>query len=313
MNYRRGLYIIGLLLGLTLFLRQGWASMQAVQANGLSHLKVSLLVGALGLYMAATVVQMAAWASTMRYLRVELSVRQVVQGYLLAFLPRYIPGTIWGYLSRGEWLAQQCGVSYAVSTIASLLEASTLVLTALGLSALYWYGATVTSPLATSAIMVVWLAALWLNWRLLPILPRYVRWGSLTAQPVRQPWIRVWLWGNGLYIVFWALHGVALLLLHQALGAETSLLWVTGVYAAALSWLIGFVVLIVPAGLGIREVSLARLLTQSDAVSLAQANTIAVFSRLAIIGAELILLFVGLSVQLCQWWQQYRENKSNLI
>ncbi len=73
--------------------------------------------------------QIAAWVLIMRSLHVHLPIHQARFIYSLSFLARYIPGSIWGYLSRSEWLLQNYQVSYTVSNYGSVLEVALAVST----------------------------------------------------------------------------------------------------------------------------------------------------------------------------------------
>jgi hypothetical protein len=290
-SWRRVLYSVGVLVGLVLFLYQVWLAYTNLRHQPLTEFAWPWLMGGLGCYLVGYWVQMLAWATGLRYLGAALPLSVVQEGYFLSFLPRYIPGTVWGYWSRGEWLAGR-GVSHGTSALASLLEVTTLLLTAFILVLLHWVGdwwpgVVLISPLA-----------LGVNWWLVPRLASRLsptKW-ALPAQT--EPFFRSAVLGSALYLAFWLIHGSALWAVAQGLGAGTSVdLW-TSVASASLAWAIGFLVLFVPTGLGVREASLAALLTRYTGVAATVASSAAVVSRLAIIGAELVWLLVGLGLYL---------------
>lgn len=294
---RKLLYWVGLLLGLGLFLRQAWLGYSSLPDLWATGVRPVFLFMALGCAICAYLLQMSAWAVIMRYLSAPLLPSQVWQGYLLAFLPRYIPGTVWGYLSRNEWLAQRCGISYATSSLASLLEVTTLLLTAF-LYGLYLGVGSKFAGLILPAVLI----ALWANWHYLPRLAQWLnaqRW-TVVINP-EQPFF-LWVMGNSLYLLFWAVHGLGVFLLGQALTPLPLTALLPTLAAASLAWAAGFLILVVPAGLGVREATLVTLLTQFTALPSSIANTIALLSRLTIVLAELVLLLGGVIGQLRDKW-----------
>lgn len=296
MPWRRILYFIGLAIGLALFARQTWLGYQTWQKQAYIFVQPSYLIAALGCYVVGYIVQISAWIMIMRYLNAPLTFAQAWQGYLLAFLPRYIPGVVWGYLSRNEWLAQKCGIGYATSSVASLLEVTTLLLTAFSIAAIYW----VALPLRFLVASVCGLLLV-LNWWLIPLLIQRLGKEHWQVQPKHPQFLLLWLIGNGLYFFFWGLQGAAILFVNTALGIPHPLMLTTSIFSASLAWSIGFLVLFVPAGLGIRETTLATLLNRYGAVPLGQANNLAIFSRLLLIGAELCLVILILPIQIKRW------------
>ena len=73
--------------------------------------------------------QVCAGVLLMRSLNIELPIHKARYIYSLSFLARYIPGSIWGYLSRSEWLLHDYQVSYASSNYGSILEVALAVST----------------------------------------------------------------------------------------------------------------------------------------------------------------------------------------
>ena len=58
----------------------------------------------------------------MSVVETKISTKSAVRGYVLSFIPKYIPGTIWGYLSRSEWLKVKFNIEYHNSNIGSIYE-----------------------------------------------------------------------------------------------------------------------------------------------------------------------------------------------
>lgn len=309
-GWRKTLYIVGIVLGLGLLAQQTWQGYHALQQVQACVVRPGFLVATTGLYGVAYFVQMAAWALIMRSLHAPLTPQAVIKGYTLSFLPRYIPGSVWGYLSRNEWLAQMHNVSYGVSTVASLLEAAMLLVTATALGALYWLPRMWQAPLLELAITGAGMIAAWLVWQMLPWLASRMGGKRVQIDLRRSQSVGLWLAATGLYVGFWVLQGGALLTIVQTLCGDLTLGPSVAIAASALAWAIGFLVIFVPAGLGVREWTLGTLLIafvtlQPGATLLSgQASLIAVVSRFCMIVAELLVLWIGVQGYIQSWWKR---------
>lgn len=321
-KWRKVLYSTGIILGLGLLAQQAWQGYQALQDAQACVVRPTYLFVALALYIVAYFVQMAAWGAIMRFLGAPLTPQAVVEGYALSFLPRYIPGSVWGYLSRNEWLAQTHHVGYGVSTTSSLLEATMLLVTATGLGALYWLPTqdwlpTLASlPFLTIVIATIALFGSWLAWQIVPTLAARISRKPVDT-PAHTPTSRAQsfpLWGvtTALYVAFWLLQGGALVAIAHTLCGGLTL----GLYAAsaafAIAWAIGFLIVFVPAGLGIREWTLSALLVAFAALQPGPATLIALISRLGLIVAEVVVLLIGLHRKFQNRKWQIRVNNSHI-
>lgn len=107
------------------------------------------------------------------------------------------------------------------------------------------------------------------------------------------------LWLLAVYLLLWALLGVAFFLFIKSLTpiAISQLIVVTCIYAAA--WSIGFLSVITPSGLGVREGALSLLLMLVGLPS-ATATLAALLSRLWTLGAQLVLNSMAFGL----YWRQ---------
>jgi hypothetical protein len=278
-QWRRWLYYGGIALGLGLFGWQLALAMVYVRSNAVTILAPWMLVMALVLCMLGYGIQMAGWLLVMRFLAVALPVIGAARGYFLSFLPRYIPGTVWGYLGRGEWLAQQWGVGYRRSTVGSALEATSFVLTAALFAGLMLLPASL--PLIMLCLApVVWGATWYVARRFLG----GAGWGS---GPLA--------WGLAIgalvvYLVYWLIQGAVLCAAAVAIGIPLSPAWIQAPGVTALAWVIGFLTIFVPSGMGVREVTLSVALHDQLGVPSDQAALLAILTRLAMVVAELTIL-----------------------
>jgi glycosyltransferase 2 family protein len=288
------LYRIGLGLSLALFLYQMWLAMMALRSDP-APLRYGYLAALLCLDLATYVLLIAGWGIITRSLHLNLPARHMFDGYVLAFLPRYIPGSVWGYVSRGEWMQRTCGASYAQSTAASLMEISVQFGTAglvvlAGLAPPHWRLAAV--GLGIGALAVPW----WLLQRY------YLRRQRIAAGRLAVAWLLLFM----LYALVWTVHGLALLAAMAAVGTAVPLTLPAAIFAFCASWLVGFAAVLVPAGIGVRELTLSALLQRMTAIPPGDASLVAVITRLGIVAAELIFLLLAAALIGFDHWRKQR-------
>ncbi|GEM_PF-723035 len=309
-SWRRRLFMVGISLGLGLFFYQIWLAVQAwgTLSAGLAVQLPYLFYGML-CALAAYGLQIAVWTFIMRQLGVPLQIVDAVRGYTLSFLPRYIPGSVWGYWGRSHWLSQAYGTPYRVSLLGSVYEAGYLVVSAfmVGLGYLGTHLEVVDlrfgHPLLWIAgLFVALLVASILFWICSPaVFGNYFmrKQGRSAVSPASvfpgrlQDWIAV-IVVLGLYLVMWVLHGWAIqfiggIFVRSGLDGNA---W--GIIAAtALAWAAGFLVLLVPSGLGVRELSLVVLLQRLGLVDTNLALLMATLSRVFLLASELIWVLLS--------------------
>jgi glycosyltransferase 2 family protein len=274
--WRRRLYYVGMALGLVLFLWQLVSAIVTLRQREVPLVAPGWLAAALGLVVAGYLLQLGAWLLVMRFLRNGLTFNNSFAGYYLSFLPRYIPGTVWGYLGRSEWLSRRHGITYRRSSIGSLLEAGSFVATALLIGALVYLVA--PWQLLSAAMLVVAGISAW------PLLARAAKVAVSGSQWLLIPAAYL------AYFCYWLLQGLSLGAICRALGVGQGVDLLHLVAASAVGWSAGFLILFVPAGFGVRELSLTYLLTTQSGMAPADANLVAVLSRASMIVAELLML-----------------------
>lgn len=295
---RAWLQILGFILGGLLLVLQFRNGILVLQQNDIQNIAFPYFILAFLTAVGSIIFQIYAWSNVMKSLDVFITARNVFTGYLLSFLPRYIPGTIWGYISRSEWLYRDHAVDYKVSYQGSLLEtisailANLIVVWAITLDGSdgYWY---LKLVLMISLPVLVWfifhrVAQLRGTSVLVRTLKKFI--------PGIQP--GYWLMSAALFSIHWLTNGIALMFVADMLGIQyhaTTLLpflQFAGIYA--LAWLFGFFIFFVPAGIGFRELALANLLATSLGLDLAQANILAITYRVMTLACELFCLGIGL-------------------
>lgn len=234
----------------------------------------------------------AVWCSFMSWRAVladfghRVHIKGSMRVYFVGQLGKYLPGKVWPVVTQmrlGRTYDVPGRSSAAAVLIAMLMSLGTsllvtiCILPILGDSAFaqYWWTLLVL-PLAVVALWPGILNAL-LN-RVTRLLKREPMPKPLTAQGI----IRSAAWSMS----GWLFYGVHLWILLIDLGAGGSDLVIRSIGAFAGSWAIGFLLAIMPAGVGPREVALVVLI--GPAVGEPVALVAAVVSRLLITSADLI-------------------------
>ena len=296
--WRRTVYSLGLAIGGLVFAFQIWQGYQAVTRNAFVIPYLPLIGLAWGMVVVAFALQFAAWAALMRGLGVFLKWREVIWGYPLSFLPRYLPGSIWGYLSRSEWLWRSYKVGYSISGTGTILEILA-ALSALGLVAgvyLTWVS-TGVARLVYCVLTIVFLPAslafLCLIGKI-PFLQRFLSIQTLMRSSSLKTTSGYWIASVILNFSLWLCYGGVMSLVARGFGLQNIGNLVDYTFLFGFAWLAGFLVVFVPSGLGVREVALSNLLTSKLGIPAVQASALSVMSRFVISLAELAWILVAL-------------------
>ncbi|MFV1987277.1 MAG: lysylphosphatidylglycerol synthase domain-containing protein [Gemmatimonadota bacterium] len=268
----------------------GWESWQdlRVEAAGFDwRVRPWLLAGATAAAVAALLLTGRLWALLFHQAGGRVSTREAVGAWLGSNLGRYLPGKIWQltgiavYLrARGDSGAAGFGTSLALQAV--ILVTGTGVGVALAGRA----AGDALDPRLSLALGVVLLATLH---------PRVIdRVIGLGARLLREPAPGGRLSGKTLAqagaagIVIWMLYGIGFWCLVHGLVPGSSLppLAAAGIFAIA--YVAGYVVLIAPGGLVVREGAMAALLVAATGIPLGAAAAVAAAARVWTTVAELI-------------------------
>lgn len=242
---------------------------------GLRELDAPSLAGSLAAVLAGLVGAMMSWRAVLIGLGSRLPVPAAARVFFLGQLGKYVPGSVWPVVAQAE-LSQEYGVPRARAGIASLTQ--------------MLVGLVVGVVVAGIALATSSPEALARYWWLLPVaaagalvlVPRvFTRLCGLAARLARRPAPeavdgRTLLSASAWGLVMWLAFGLHLYLLVRAGSAgsdspPTLFLASTGGYA--LAWVVGFVIVFLPAGAGAREaalvLALAPVLPRSDALAFA--------------------------------------------
>lgn len=217
-----------------------------------------VMVGAAFLLAAAAMAGLASpWCLVLRELGADVSWARSVAWYFTGELGKYAPGGFWAVIGRGERARRsgiRAGVAYSsVATslvLAYAAAASTVAIGStvfdLGLVGAYAW-ALVLPPAIAVALRPSWLR------RLVRVVEGRLGRSLDVVVPSWSASVRL----VACYLPAWLLIGAATTVLAISLApqldpAETALVAVT-------SWIVGFVVVIAPGGLGVREATFAAL------------------------------------------------------
>jgi uncharacterized membrane protein YbhN (UPF0104 family) len=276
----RLLFLVVTLVGISVALYRLWPDVTAsLSSVGWAGLALSAVL-ALGFQMTG----MLAWRTTLRELGSPVALPSAANIYLVSQLGKYLPGSVWAgvaMLRLGQDVAiprARMGYSYLLSLAFSLMTGL-----AIGVPALIAYGGDYL-PLAVATLTVLAVVLLWprlLN-AILDRGLRLARRGSL-EQPLRGSGIaRIVL----LYLLAWVLGGLHLWVLCVAVDADPVEALFPAIAAFTVASTLGVIVVLAPAGAGVRDVLIALIL--SPITGAAAATAITVVSRATLTLLDLV-------------------------
>ena len=240
-----------------------------------------LSISAVALAAVATVAGLGAnllsWRAVLADLGSRLPLTAALRVFFLGQLGKYVPGSVWPVVAQME-LGKEHGVPRARSATAGLLTVALSLVAALLVAAVslpftsadalstYWYVFLAVPVLAVGLVPSV------AN-RVLDRLFRLARRGGL-SEPLTGRGV---LWGLFWAVVAWVLFGVQVALLAHDLGAHAGKAVPLAIGAFALAWSLGFLFVLAPAGLGVREGAI--VLGMSPVLNQDKALLVALVSR----------------------------------
>lgn len=235
------------------------------------------------------------WIWLVRHMAMPLSTNKGLSIFAVTKLSRYIPGGVWPFASVAA-LGKQEGLS-ATRMVASLILTQVLSIWVSGLFSLPVvliagvFDSTVFNVIVGGGLVLATVLAPWL---LRQVFLWVIEWRKLPDTDAVRNLLRLRLL-SFMFLGFVTLHLVQMLSFYTFLTAIIDVSVSDGIYAAfswSAAWLIGFLVLIVPSGLGVREASLTILLQRIMPTSIATA--VGVGHRLFFTTFDLMLLIAFL-------------------
>jgi glycosyltransferase 2 family protein len=258
----------------------------------------SWIAGSTATFVAAYLVLIQTWRAILASWEAKLPFITAARIWTVSNLGRYVPGKVWQIAAMGV-LAQREGVSPVAATGSAVLgtavniAAGFLVVMATGwrLLALPYAGA----PAVASAIVVATALGLLLVPWLAPKALRVAERATGSTVTVRMPPRRALAYAVVGNVAGWILYGLAFQMLTRAFlgGAPGGLTSYVAVYT--LSYLVGYLVLPAPAGVGFREASMITLMPAAGLATAAQAAVLAIASRVLLTILDIVpgLIFLG--------------------
>lgn len=293
---RKLLYVIGIISGGAFLIYQLILAIKAIPGVEFSQNALLSIISSIILAFFGIGLQIVGWFVLINSGNFTINLISVVKGYSVSFLPRYLPGTILGYISRSEWLLQKYSIPFTLSNSISIWEIISSLIANILIVLFYL----INRFLPAARLLVIALPLIplllhkilnllffYLNKKRLRIFGKILKIDSI---PIQQWYLCVLS-----FLFHWLLLGFSLLQILLALGVS-DLNFLKVVFSGNLSWLSGFFVFFAPAGLGYREATLSYLLTDLFKISEGVGNIASSFFRLITILAELIWIITGILV-----------------
>ncbi|MBU6389910.1 flippase-like domain-containing protein [Patescibacteria group bacterium] len=274
-------------------LATGWSTV----ADHLRTVHWPLLLVAWTVFLIYFLFRAVAWRLIMAALGSKLPPVAAGRIWFLSEFSRYIPGNIWSLLGRVH-LADKAGAPKRITAVSLVIEALFLVGAAAVFFGPFLSGFPGLASGPTSDLR--WLGLLAVPLILLLLSPgSVIRLANALLKRIKKPLISSTLSRRQLLPIFlslliaWFAYGLASYCVAAAFAPLTmSWWWLTAAFIFA--WLIGYISLITPMGLGVREGAVVLFL--SPTVGAATAGLIALASRLWLIVSELsVLAAIGLA------------------
>ncbi len=301
--WRSRLYVLGLIIGGLFFVYQLFIGINSIVIMKLNFDKPLLIIVSIGLSIIIALFQMFIWNKLMQELGIFISFIDVIKGYELSFLPRYIPGSIWGYASRSEWLSKEFKVAPEITNIGSALELVLFLIANLGwsLSVFLFSGwhkwiLPLVSPFFS--VLIIAILKLLLNRGLF-----IIKFPSKLMLILKRIRLFSWFYLSIQMVLFWALQGFTLLLILLNLEmlspfalnlVSNQYLNITGSYC--LAWLIGFLIFFIPSGLGVREGFLSKELEKNYSLSHGISSSASIIMRIYLAFGEIFWILISVVI-----------------
>ncbi|MER6943303.1 lysylphosphatidylglycerol synthase transmembrane domain-containing protein [Nonomuraea sp. NPDC000554] len=241
---------------------------------GFARLNPPLLAASLGAVVAALLGAMLTWRTLLADLGSPLPFRPAAKVFFVGQLGKYIPGAVWPMIAQME-MGRDLGVPRSRSAAAFFLmmpvQLASGLLVALGTLGWNRYG----WLLLLVPVLLVLLEPKVIN----GVIGYGLR--RLKREPLERPLTRRgMLTALGWAVAGWACYGLHL----YFVAPEGGLLFAVGAFA--LSWCLGILTFVVPAGAGVREVAMVAVL--APVLDSGSAIAVALASRVVIVIGDLI-------------------------
>lgn len=257
-----------------------WAAVAGAEGVGW-RLRPLWLVGAVACGVLAVLADAALWASVFRVCGARMGVREGISVWLGTQLARYLPGRIWQVTGLVAYVRVRGDSGAVALTVALVLQAGTLA-TGVGI------GVAVLGPGVFGAIGP-WPAVfgvLAIGAALAPpVLRAMIRLGRrlLREPPGSEPPAvegRLLVRATLARLALWLPHGLGFWLLLEGMLASNPLGPLDAIAVFAAAYVVGYLVILAPAGMVVREAAMASLLGVAGGLPVGPAVALALAARL---------------------------------
>jgi hypothetical protein len=237
----------------------------------------------------------------LKYLNARQPLLRTTGLYFISQLAKYLPGGIWAFPGRAV-AYQAVGVDKVASVLSVVREVIGLFLGASiigllgliqGLPVSEWINFTTIFGIVICILLII-LTQVPGFWKLLKRI-KFLQKTSLTVFESGQSQLDLRWLGNTLIIslIYWFITGIGFYYILMAVTPNgAALTWLQSASIFSLAWCVGFVIVVAPAGIGVRESALSLLLSQSMPVS--EALSVAIVARLWWTLSEAIYIIISL-------------------
>lgn len=267
------------------FIARGWPEI----ADRLRGARWSYLIAAAGLFWVFFIFRFAAWLMMLRFYKLRPKLTQAINIWFLSEFSRYVPGNIWSFVGR-IYLSEKAGLSKRKVAMTMALEVIYLVGASFIFAGLFF----LLKPDAVENIPR-WPLLIIIPIVLLMIVPKlFERFMNMILARMKKEPISIDLsWQKilillFLYIIAWGAYGLGsyLVLVGFVGSLESMAIWL--VSAFVLAWLVGYLSIITPMGLGVREGIIVLML--GPLISWPIASFVAMATRVWLMIGELSLI-----------------------
>jgi len=307
---RKIIRIVGSLVGLCIFLILVYDGLnKLLEISNPLEFSWAFVLLAFALFFLSYLFHMVNYRIIYKSSHQEVSIATTIVGYSFSFLPKYIPGYIWGYYSRSNWFEEKAKIPNRYSWHASAIELLVTVLTCSSI----WMGYIFTRNKEFIWIYLIlitpFLAIIPIN-RCITFFKSYSRtekwFRNIDTVPYRY-WLIITLISYFQRVLF----GIGLWALSYTFSPTDFInpqKFLDFTYSFARSWLSGFLAILIPNGLGVREIVLNELLVEVNNISNNVSVIISTLSRLLMLFAEFgwVILAIFMNSKLKK--QEYTES-----
>jgi uncharacterized membrane protein YbhN (UPF0104 family) len=267
--------------GMVFLLRTMWTHRDEMK-DSFSHLTWSSLVGSLFFALMSMSYLGSMWGRLLLRRGYKVPRAQLVSWYYTGQLGKYVPGGIWAVVGRAE-MAVRGGIpradAYSVTGLSMFTTYSAAALCAALGSLLAW-----EKPVIGAALLLALLlgATVYASTPLRQHLVRHLRKVTSGTNELTSPKEMIAL--TVVQVPAWIMISLSTTITAHAFGAHVGILHMF--FVSSLSWLIGFLIIGAPGGLGVRESIFTGLLSASIGTS--TALSLAIASRMIFVSVDFL-------------------------